>query len=309
MTPSHPMTHSTTPLRSAAALLGLTVLLSSACAADRVVNPIFGAGCDGGTLRRGTTRSALNEDSCVLSYHPYTEDPSAYIGYDARLDAGKAYMLTMLAVPDAERAGRDGLDPLLMVTGRAAGGISMPLAVSDDDADVDSGSELFFVAPHSGSYRVVAGSYYNPIDYDELGGFTLRFLECPVLTLRPDTGTTTFDLRESECRRSGISSSTPHITGYNFVRVKAAPNERLTISTVASDFTPVWHAFGPGMDTFDELNQGFWGSVADTTARTFTFGRDGGHLTIAVTGQRPTGPSRRFQLRLRRVAGTPEQQQ
>jgi len=308
MTLSHSMTHSTLRIRSAAALLGLTVLLSSACAADRVVNPIFGAGCDGGTLRRGTTRSALNEDSCVLSYHPYSTYPSAYLGYDARLDAGKAYMLTMSAAPDPERAGRNGLDPLLMVTGRAASGLSMPLAVSDDDGD-GSNSELFFVAPHSGSYRVVAGSYYNPIDYDELGGFTLRFLECPVLTLRPDTGTTTFDLRESECRRSDVSATTPHITGYNFIRVKAAPNERLTISTVASDFTPVWHAFGPGMDTFDEFNQGFWDSAADTTASTFTFGRDGGHLTIAVTGQRPTGLSRRFQLRLRRAAGLPQQQQ
>lgn len=305
MTTPHPMTLSTLRFRLLSAAVGTTVLLTSACVGDQVVNPLFGAGCDGGTLRRGTTLGALNEDSCVLSYHPYTGDRSAYVSYGATLDAGKAYMLTLNTRPDPARAGRDGLDPVLFVTGRNDAGVSALRAASDDDAG-DLDSELFFIAPRTSHYRVIASSYLDPVDYEVLGGFALTFRECPVLALRPDTGTTAFDLRDSECRRSDVPVSTPHVTGFNFLRVKAAPYEEITISTTATDFTPVWHAFGPGMDTFDILDRGFWDNVEGSAARTFTFGRDGGYLTIAVTGRSATGPSRRVQLRLMRRAGTAE---
>jgi len=283
------------------ALLATTalVLLASACAQDTVVNPIFGAGCDAGRLAPGKTRGALNENSCVETYNPWTSYRSAYASHGMSLERDKAYMLTVLPVADPSRNGRNGLDPVLTVYGVDGRGPARPLAISDDDG-ADRGSELFFFPLRTGTYRAQISSYYSALEVDALGGYEVAFTACPVLSLRPDTGATEFTLPESACYRTG-EGDIPTEIAYRFIRVPVAAYEELTIRFTAADFTPFWEAHLKGMDSHGRLNAGDQTQAEGELARTlYNDSPDAGYATIAVGVLDSTGPSRRITLHLSR---------
>lgn len=281
-----------------AALGALTLALASACSSDRVVTPLTGASCDAGRLRVGTMRGALNENSCVMSFHPWAATRSAYVTYAAELRSDKAYMLTLAPVGDPDRNGRNGLDPLLTVYGRTAIGGSAPVAVSDDIAR-DVSSELFFMPTRSATYRVQVAQHGDAYSYEDLGGYTLAFAECPVLSVRPDTGATTFELQSSDCFRTGGPQDDPRGMTYSFIRIDARPNEVLTIGVAATDFTPYIEAMAPGMDTHGYIdgNSYRWTGATPTE---IPVGPDGGRVTLAIGARASSGPSRRFTFTLRR---------
>lgn len=281
-----------------AALGALSITLASACSGDRIVTPLTGASCDAGPLRVGTTRGALNEHSCVMSYHPWSGTRSAYVTYAADLRSDKAYMLTLAPIGDPDRNGRNGLDPVLTVYGRTADGGSTPVAISDD-TDRDRSSELFFMPTRSATYRVHVAQYDDAYSYDGLGGYALAFAECPVLSVRPDTGATTFELQPSACFRTGGPQDDPRGMTYSFIRIDARPNEVLTISVAATDFTPHIEAMAPGMDTYGYLdgNRYRW---TGTSPNDISVGPTGGRVTLAIGAVESSGPSRRFAFTLRR---------
>ncbi|MCC7004112.1 MAG: hypothetical protein IT357_18300 [Gemmatimonadaceae bacterium] len=275
-------------------LAALFALLSLACAKDSVVDPLMGAGCDVGALRPGVTRGALNESSCILSFNPWSEDRSAYAAHPLSVREGRAYMLTLSAAPDPDRYGRNDVDPILLVYGRAATGLNT-LVAADDDAGRGRSSELFFIAPRGGTHRVIATTYGDTFDGDYLGGYALTLRECPVLSLNPDTGTTRFTLPESECQRRDDN----YDIEYSFIRIPVAPYERITVTTTGTGFTPRWEAFGPDMDTHANLDGYAW-SITGNAPTTMGLGDRGGSITLAVGALAAQSPTRQLTFTLRR---------
>jgi hypothetical protein len=300
------MTHSTAFRVARVAVLALC-LTGTACVDDTVVSPVYGAGCDRGALRPGRTiLAALDEDSCVEALNLYSLEASAYAAHELQVEAGRAYIVRLARRPDPNRNGRNGLYPVLSLWGRGAGGTSAPVSMSYEDG-IDSDAEVFFVAPRSERFNVVASSYDRAIDYASLGGYALSATTCPVLKLNADTGSTTFTLRDSECVRGvadlpGYGGEAP---AYNFITVKANPNERISLAVTANDFMPTWEAFGPSLDTYAYLgsseNVGPYRRYIGEESRSLNFVRQGGTLTIAIGGINFTGPSRQFTLRITRT--------
>jgi hypothetical protein len=201
-------------------------------------------------------------------------------------------MLSLRAVPDPDRHGRNDLDPVLLIYGRGPAGINT-LVSADDDGGGDYNSELFFVAHRGGTHRALATMYDDSFNGDNLGGYELAFHECPVLSLNPDTGTTRFTVPESPCVRlaDGVA--------YSFLRIPVAPHERITVTTAGTGFTPRWQAFGPDMDTHGRLD-GDWWSVTGNAPTTMSLGAQGGFITLAVGAYNPQSPSRPLDFTLRR---------
>lgn len=291
-------------------LFGAVVLVSLAgCASDRIITPVFGAGCDAGTLRPGrTVQRALNEDSCIDPFQFRSGSSSAYESHRLEVDADKAYFLRMSPRPDPRRNGRDGLSPVLSVFGRGPGGTSSPLSVSNEGDGDGRDAELFFVAPRREALQVVTSGFDDITDYEFLGGYALTLETCPVLGTVADTGTTTFTLRDSRCVR-GTEDRQEYegdTIAYNFITIKANPWETIRITANGTDFTPAYETFGPNPDTYGRLTQSaLYDRHIGEGTRSYDFYTHGGRLTLAIAATRITGPSRQFTLRVTRTPISP----
>ncbi len=299
----HP-TRAGRPLRAAVATLML--LVAAACAKDSILNPLFGEGCERSRARSGQRiTGALNEDSCVDPYSFWTSRSAAYAAHPISLEPGKAYFVRTSAAPDPERNGRDGLYPVLSLWGRGEGASSLPLAVSESNGG-DRIAEFFFVADRRGEHQLVVSSYDPANEYEYLGGYELEVEACPVLGLAADTGTTTFTLRASPCRRGNeyLAEFGGDTAEYNFITIRAEPFERISIRTSATDFTPAWEAFGPDLDTYAYLRgDAIMRRYVGEESRSMQFGPRGGQLTLAIGAVNITGPSREFTLHVSRSPG------
>jgi hypothetical protein len=204
--------------------------------------------------------------------------------FDVPLVMGSAYFLALTHRPDPSNGGGDGVDPVLSLWKSSIAGPIGPatadlLALSDHDGG-DRNSEIFFVAPVSGTYRLVAGHRVPLLP----GGYRVTGERCPVIAPAPIVGVQTYTLPAipaGMCIRHYAPGATSQ---YRFVSVPTDSLELLTISVTSTDFTPVWQAF---MD-WDPRNVEWPGPiVGNDSTRTLTVYPDG-RLTIAIGGTTPT---------------------
>jgi hypothetical protein len=274
-------------MRASRLPLALALLVAGACGGDGLAT-MFGQGCNAGLLRPGeAVYGSFTPESCVDPYHFYSENAVPYEAYTVQLVAGRAYMFHMAQISDPV-TGLDAVDPMLALWGRNSDGATIPLAFADDNAGgTDShDSEIFFVAPSSGIYQLVAYSY----DDDDLGGYRVTANECPVLAALDTAGTYNFALRSSRCYRhdaGGASDPVPYV----FFSLRAEPDEDIALTVTTTAFTPTGELFGPGFDT----NANLYSETASTTLygsgnpATLYMYDVGGRVTIGLGGtQRQT---------------------
>lgn len=274
-----------------AALLG-GVALALACGSDTIVDPILGSGCNVGSLHAGdTVVSSFGDASCAFANYYWSDNRVPYESYTVSLTKGKAYMFTESNVPDPDQGGVDNVDAQLTLWGKNKDGINVPLAASDDEARGDSGlnSVIFFVAPQSGTFQLVATSYYWP----GFGGYELTMNECPVLAVLDTAGTYALNLQPSPCRRVNAAANAADTSLYNFVSFHADSFETIHSIVTSAAFTPDWEMFGPGMDFDENLYEFSHANRATTSGANISITLDevGGLVTIGVGGnnQQTTG--------------------
>ena len=242
------MTNTTSRL----AALGLAALvLTSACGDDSILEPTFGAGCLRGSIAPGeTVTGSLSSASCRMTYHFYVSDVIPYESWSVHLEAGQAYMFTEQQIPDPAQDGLNGVDATLTLYGKDAQGRSVPLAVSDDEAEGVDGhdSEFWFVAPKTGDYILVAGAY----DWNDFGGYRLTVRSCPVLGVIDTAGTYTFPSPTSSCIRHGHTDASGPLT-YAFLSVKADTFETISVAIDHDASTAYYEIGGPDFDTYANI--------------------------------------------------------
>ena len=271
------------PSRRALALVAL--LGAAACGSDSIVDPTFGSACNVGSIAAGQTiTSSITPSSCQVTYHFYSGGRTPYEAYTVKLQQGKGYMFTMIQVADPAQDSLNEVDPLLTLWGKNADGVSVPLAMSDDDARGIDGhdSQIYFIAPETGTYQLVAASYWE----DEFGGYRLEARECPIVGTVDTAGTYDFALVESPCVRIAPGGAGADTTRFVFVSLHEDPWHSVGFTATSGDFTPTWEAFGPGLDTYANIyNETVWDHRSGSgVPGTLNLDGVGGQLTFAIGG-------------------------
>ena len=261
---------------------GALLALVAACGSDTVTSPTFGNGCSAGTIAPGETRiGRLTQASCTNTYDFYSNGAPTYESYAVRLVQGKGYMFTETHIPDSTAANIDDVDPLLELWGALPNGTSVPLGVSDDEAG-SSNSALYFIAPVTGTYRLVAGSFWG----GEFGSYRLTAQECPVIAALDTAGTYALALQASPCVKPNAGSDLADTAAFVLLALDAAAHEQVTLSATSASFTPVWEAFGPGFDTYAHVyaDSRSTSGIGNATAGTMLMDSLGGPMTLAIGG-------------------------
>ena len=284
--------------RVAGVVVGL--LLAAACGSDTITSPIFGSGCQKGTLQPGDTIiGAFTTSSCQMAFDWYSNSHAPYVGYTVNLTKGKAYHVLLEHIPDTANANLDGLDARLTLWTRNSDGNSIPIAASDDDAG-HLNSEIWFVAPVGGTFELVAASY----SYGDLGGFRLEMNECPVLGVLDTVGTYSFTLAPSPCWRHRAGNNSADTSGYSFVSLQSVAGEQITTTVTSAAFNPAWEEFGPGFDVYGKIyNASRWaGTTGGGNSLSITLDPTlGGQVTIGIGGSAVDTATGAFSITLGRV--------
>ena len=221
-------------------LLGISLAALAACSSDRKGSAVTGVDpkvCVQGTHTVGsTTKGAIGDSSCVFYDYAYSQDSVHYDSYNVRLEQGQGYLFDLRrdsADPDSN------WDSVLELYGRNANTGNMELLAIDDDAGRMNFSQLYFVAPVSGTFSLHVQGY----DLADTAKYVLQSRTCAVFPL--DTGVTASDLTASDCTlaESDFSGDSSRIRLFQF---RIGPNETRTITVTSNDFVPSFNVYGPG---------------------------------------------------------------
>lgn len=287
---------STTRIALRALFFAVPLMILGACGSDNITSPIFGAGCNKGTLSPGDTiLGSFTPTSCQMEFDFWSNEHAPYVAYDVHLTKGHAYLIKLDSLPDATY---NDFDARLTLWTTNANGSSIPLAVSDDDAGFHN-SEIWFVAPVSGTFKLVASSYW----YGGLGAFRLAMNECPVLGVLDTVGTYNFTLATSPCIASRAGGNNADTSRYSFLSLNATAGEGVTTTVTTAAFPPVFEMFGPGFDVFSNIYAGSRSAATKGSgnSNSFTMGATGGQVTIAIGGTTVDSTTGAFTITLGRV--------
>jgi hypothetical protein len=136
---------------------GAAVALVVACGSDTITSPDLGSTCRAGTLSPGDTAIVtFTKSSCFMESDFWSFGHAPYTSYAVHLTQGHAYMVRFDSIPNTIDTTTD-MDARLTLWTVNADGAAIPLAASDDDAGTLN-SVLWFVAPMSGTFELVASS-------------------------------------------------------------------------------------------------------------------------------------------------------
>ncbi len=274
------------------------ILAVSACGDDTALNPTFGAQCSAGSLAAGQSKDgAITPADCEVPYHFWSGDRTYYESYSVALEKGRGYYFHMQRRNDVEAG--DGIDSFLALFGKNADGVSVPLAVSDDDAGGSSSydSEFYFIAPRSGTFQLVTYAYSAA----DTGGYRVSMERCPVVATLDTAGVyENLELGTSPCIRRATDAG-GYVTPIVLVSVPVIAGEDITLSVSSDDFTPVAEAGGPGFDVYANLYDGQDFDAAEGSGGflSLTSLEADGSLTLAV-GATSFGDIGRFSVNLTR---------
>jgi hypothetical protein len=259
------------------------VALVAACGSDSVTSPTFGSECNVGSIAPGQTKTGVfNASSCTMSYDFWSGDRVPYESRTVSLTKGKAYLFYEAQVPDPAQDSLNDVDAVLSLWGKNASGASVPLAVSDDDARGIDGhdSQIWFVAPESGTYQLVTASYWDA----GWGGYRLEAHECPMLAKLDTAGTYNLTLPTSPCHRIAPNGTNSDTAGVAMITIPAVAGEGVSVVVTSTAFTPTFEMFGPGFDTYANIyGNTAWDSNAGTgSGVSFTMGEVDGTISLEI---------------------------
>ena len=238
-------------MRKALAVIAVGVVLA-ACSNDNSTGP-DPRNCTAGSIASGDTKTGtLNNTSCLRYDWEYSRDSAFYASYDVKLDSGKAYMFNLQGTPvptffDAT---------LELVAADKSTGVDVLLAISDDEGLL-GGSNLYFIAPGSGTFSLRVSGY----DKSDTASYVLKARSCKVPTPAiVDSLIASSQLLEAgDCmlEKPRFSNDSSPIQLYS---IKFAPNETKSVVVTTTAFNPGIQMFGPGFGTFcDYRYQGCMG--------------------------------------------------
>lgn len=280
-------------------LAGTAIALLVACGSDTVTSPDFGTTCQKGTLQPGDTNVVeFTKASCFMEFDFWSYGHAPYVSYTVHLAQGHAYMIRLDSIPNTVDTTGD-MDARLTLWTTNADGSSIPLAASDDDAGTLN-SVLWFVAPTTGTFQLVASSYW----YGGLGDYRLTMNECPVLGVLDTVGTYNYTLASSPCILPRAGNSTADTSRYSMLSLVANPGDSISIQVTSAAFPPVWDLFGPGFDTYSRIySDTRWKSKKGSgTSTGFTLAQTGGLISIGIGGTTVDSTTGAFSVTLGRVA-------
>lgn len=274
-----------------------TLALALAACGDDILQPTFGAQCAVGALSTGDERSvSFRRDACIADYHFWSGNTVRYVSYDVTLTKGKGYHLFSGGIPDD--SGYNEVQTIMALHGRGPDGQSLPLAVASGDAGGPrNDTELFFIAPKSGTYSLVIATYNSA----QRGDVRVAMEQCPVVATLDTAGTYDLAFESTPCvRRNMAYGGFPSRVVLVGVKAEALSSHEVTVT--ASDVTPTIEMGGPDFDVYSYLYDGSDYSSASGQGGSVSLEAGnglGGMYTLAV-GATSFDPSGSFTLALDR---------
>jgi len=212
--------------------------------------------CTKGTISFPQTVTAkMDASACTLYDYWYLADSTNYWSYDVHLDSGGAYLINLAAANDTAH-----WDAVMELVGRDENTGDEQLLLISDDEGARWGSQLYFVAPKSGTFSVRAMNY----DFGDTATYALTTRTCAKgLTQITDSVIgSAQSIASTDCWLES-----PLFT-YDSVQMKLytiwmAPGHEKEITVSSGVMQPGFQVFGPGFgESCDYGFNGCGGGVA-----------------------------------------------
>ena len=194
--------------------------------------------------------------SCLRYDYQYSTHSVYYDSYDIHIDSGGAYELTLQS-----QSGANWDATLELVGTDPATGDNDLLAISDDEGVIGTNfSQLYFVAPKSGTYSLRVSGY----DTGDTAAYVLKTRTCANV-LPPIKDSIIASAQNIVANDCWVED--PQFT-FDSVQVKLytifmEPGHEKQITVTSAAFEPGFQVFGPGFGTFCYYDyQGCGGDVA-----------------------------------------------
>ena len=201
-----------------------------------------------------------------------------YVGYSVSLTAGEVYQVqfNVTGANDAD---------LYVEVATAAGAV---IAVGDDNfRNLDT--ELFFIAPQSGTFTIRAGGY----EMVDLGSYRLSFRGCSATRIT-STAAVTGSLSSGDCRSTftlGADSSLADVF------VVAYTGAALNLTVESSVIDPFFLILGPDVASSATRNFAFSSSTGSPAVATLEGGKPAGNYLVILTTSEVFGSTGAYTIR------------
>jgi hypothetical protein len=209
-----------------------------ACSSDNSTGP-DPRNCTAGTIGDNQTRTGhLGAASCTRYDWEYRQDSMHYVSYDVQLQQGKGYLFNL-----QNDSVTVNWDAVLELAGTDVNtGEEQLLLVSDDEGPMNF-SQMYFIAPASGTYSLRVMGY----DMVDTANYVLQSRRCD-----PPIGpvTDTLNAPVQTLALGGCVLEKPEFaddsTYMQLYTIDIGPNETKTITVSSNAFNPGFQIFGPG---------------------------------------------------------------
>ena len=267
--------------KSVLATLAVAVALTGCGGDDKNRNSVTGpdANCIRGTLASGSSvTGTLASGDCAFSSASVAS--GRYDGYSVSLTAGEVYQVQL------DVTGANDAD-LYVELATAAGAV---IAIGDDKFTQDNfDTELFFIAPQSGTFTIRAGGY----EMVDLGSYRLSLRGCSATRIT-STAAVAGSLSSGDCRSTftlGADSS------FADVFVVANTGTALNLTVESSVLNPFFLILGPGFASTVTRNRALSSSSGSPAAATLEGGKLAGDYLVILTTSGVFGSTGAYTIR------------
>jgi len=265
--------------KSVLATLAVAVALTACGGDDKKRNSVTGpdANCIRGTLSSGSSvTGTLASGDCAFSNVSVAS--GRYDGYSVSLTAGEVYQvqLNVTGANDAD---------LYVEVATAAGAV---IATGDDNLK-DLNTELFFIAPQSGTFTIRAGGY----EMVDLGSYRLSLRGCSATRIT-STAAVTGSLSTGDCRSTftlGADSSLADVF------VVAYTGVALNLTVESSVIDPFFLVLGPAFASSETRNFAVSSSTGSPAVATLEGGKPAGDYLVILTTSKVFGSTGAYTIR------------
>jgi len=263
--------------KSLLATLAFSVVLTACGGDDKKGNGVTGP--DGDCLR-GSIAAGSSVAGSVATTDCRFSDLSSSVGrydaYSVSLTQGRVYQVKLNAT------GGNGAD--LFVEIATSAGV---LIAESDDNPISLNSEVFFIAPQTGSFIIRAGG----LDVDDVGGYRVSFRDCQATTIT-STAAISGALSTSDCR------TTYSVDDSSYVDVFVLPynGTARTLTLSASAFSPAAVLAGRDYFSFESPDLLKFSTLDSPALLSIAPGEPTGNYIVLVSAAQPFGRTGAYTL-------------
>jgi len=262
--------------KSLLATLAFSVVLTACGGDDKKGNG--GTGPNGNCLRGSIAAGSSVTGSVATTDCRFSNRDSSglYDAYSVSLTQGRVYQVKL----DATGANRADL----FVEIATSAGV---LIAESDDNFISRNSEVFFIAPQTGSFIIRAGGL-NLVD---LGGYRVSFRDCQATTIT-STAAISGALSTSDCRTTfSVDDSS-----YTDVFVLPYSGRGRTLTLTSSAFSPAFALAGRDFFSFESLDVFELSTLGPPAVLSIASGEPTGSYIVLVSAAEPFGRTGAYSL-------------